>query len=69
LLLWRAATSLDTNIPDAPLLCAMAKRFATDAGFEVANICGIRVHSSSTIFRAWGRSWQKVSELQLSCLL
>jgi alkylation response protein AidB-like acyl-CoA dehydrogenase len=37
LLLWRAATSLDTNIPDAPLLCAMAKRFATDAGFEVAN--------------------------------
>ena len=37
MLLWRAATALDTNIPDAPLLCAMAKRFVTDVGFDVAN--------------------------------
>jgi alkylation response protein AidB-like acyl-CoA dehydrogenase len=37
LLLWRAAAALDANMPDAPLLCAMAKRFATDAGFDVAN--------------------------------
>jgi alkylation response protein AidB-like acyl-CoA dehydrogenase len=37
LLLWRAAAALDAKMPDAPQLCAMAKRFATDAGFDVAN--------------------------------
>ncbi|MGW5229690.1 acyl-CoA dehydrogenase family protein [Nocardia niigatensis] len=36
-LLWRAAAALDTDAPDKVELCAMAKRFATDAGFEVAN--------------------------------
>ena len=36
-LLWRAAASLDAKTPDATKLCAMAKRVATDTGFEVAN--------------------------------
>ncbi|WP_227998771.1 acyl-CoA dehydrogenase family protein [Nocardia australiensis] len=36
-LLWRAAAALDANADDKVELCAMAKRFATDAGFEVAN--------------------------------
>jgi alkylation response protein AidB-like acyl-CoA dehydrogenase len=36
-LLWRAAAALDAKRPDATSLCAMAKRFATDAGFKVAN--------------------------------
>lgn len=36
-LLWRAAASLDAKRPDATKLCAMAKRFATDTGFDVAN--------------------------------
>ena len=36
-LLWRAAGALDAKAPDATKLCAMAKRFATDTGFEVAN--------------------------------
>jgi alkylation response protein AidB-like acyl-CoA dehydrogenase len=36
-LLWRAAAALDAGEPSAPQLCAMAKRFATDAGFAVAN--------------------------------
>ncbi|MFJ2775422.1 MULTISPECIES: acyl-CoA dehydrogenase family protein [unclassified Kitasatospora] len=36
-LLWRAATALDDGDPQAPHLCAMAKRFATDTGYEVAN--------------------------------
>src|ERR1700691_1603287 len=36
-LLWRAAAALDTKAPDATRLCAMAKRFATDTGFNVAN--------------------------------
>jgi alkylation response protein AidB-like acyl-CoA dehydrogenase len=37
LLLWRAASALDATAPEASLYCAMAKRFATDAGFEIAN--------------------------------
>ncbi|HKT56776.1 MAG TPA: acyl-CoA dehydrogenase family protein [Microbacterium sp.] len=32
-----AAAALDAKAPDASLQCAMAKRFATDAGFRVAN--------------------------------
>ncbi|MGW4770453.1 acyl-CoA dehydrogenase family protein [Nocardia sp. NPDC004278] len=36
-LLWRAAAALDADADDKVELCAMAKRFATDAGFEVAN--------------------------------
>jgi alkylation response protein AidB-like acyl-CoA dehydrogenase len=32
-----AADALDKRQPDATKLCAMAKRFATDVGFEVAN--------------------------------
>lgn len=35
--LWRAAAALDAKTPDASKLCAMAKRVATDTGFEVAN--------------------------------
>ncbi|WP_072807050.1 isobutyryl-CoA dehydrogenase [Rhodococcoides yunnanense] len=36
-MLWRAAEALQNNAPDKVELCAMAKRFATDTGFEVAN--------------------------------
>ena len=36
-MLWRAASALDAKAPDATRLCAMAKRVATDAGFNVAN--------------------------------
>lgn len=32
-----AAAALDAKIPDASMQCAMAKRYATDAGFRVAN--------------------------------
>jgi alkylation response protein AidB-like acyl-CoA dehydrogenase len=37
LMLWRAATALDEGAAAASLYCAMAKRFATDAGFQIAN--------------------------------
>ncbi|HVI30868.1 isobutyryl-CoA dehydrogenase [Phenylobacterium sp.] len=37
LMVRRAADSLDKRDPAATRYCAMAKRFATDAGFEVAN--------------------------------
>ena len=35
--LWRAAAALDRKDPNATQLCAMAKRFVTDACFDVAN--------------------------------
>jgi alkylation response protein AidB-like acyl-CoA dehydrogenase len=34
---WRAAAALDRKDVNATQLCAMAKRFGTDVGFEVAN--------------------------------
>ncbi len=36
-ILWRAASALDAGDPEATALCAMAKKFVTDAGFKVAN--------------------------------
>jgi alkylation response protein AidB-like acyl-CoA dehydrogenase len=35
--IWRAAAALDAKAHDATKLCAMAKRVATDTGFDVAN--------------------------------
>jgi alkylation response protein AidB-like acyl-CoA dehydrogenase len=35
--LWRAASALDAKSPEATKLCAMAKKFVTDACFNVAN--------------------------------
>ncbi|MDG4795646.1 acyl-CoA dehydrogenase family protein [Micromonospora sp. WMMD1082] len=37
LLLHQAADALDSDAPDATASCAMAKRLATDTGFDVAN--------------------------------
>jgi alkylation response protein AidB-like acyl-CoA dehydrogenase len=37
LLLWQAASALDEGSKDTVQLCAMAKRLATDTGFDVAN--------------------------------
>jgi alkylation response protein AidB-like acyl-CoA dehydrogenase len=37
LLVWRGAASLDHAEPQAVMHCAMAKRFATDAGFRIVN--------------------------------
>jgi hypothetical protein len=37
LMVRRAAFALDAGDPDATLYCAMAKRFATDGGFDIAN--------------------------------
>jgi hypothetical protein len=37
LMVYQAAAKLDAADPDATLHCAMAKRFASDAGFEVCN--------------------------------
>ena len=37
LLLWRAAVAVGNQEPNATRLAAMAKRYATDVGFEVVN--------------------------------
>jgi alkylation response protein AidB-like acyl-CoA dehydrogenase len=37
LMIRNAADALDRKAPQATKLCAMAKRFATDTGFDVAN--------------------------------
>jgi len=37
LMIHRAAQAVDTNHPDKTMYCAMAKRFATDAGFNICN--------------------------------
>ena len=37
MMLWRAATALDNDDPDKVELCAMAKRFVTDACYQVAD--------------------------------
>ncbi|MEE2566686.1 isobutyryl-CoA dehydrogenase [Hyphobacterium marinum] len=37
LMLYRAASAIDADDPSAPKFCAMAKRFATDACFDITN--------------------------------
>jgi alkylation response protein AidB-like acyl-CoA dehydrogenase len=37
LMIWSAAAKLDQGAPDATVAAAMAKRFATDAGFRIAD--------------------------------
>ena len=36
-MLWRAASALDERSPEATRFCAIAKRVATDTGFNAAN--------------------------------
>jgi alkylation response protein AidB-like acyl-CoA dehydrogenase len=36
-MVYRGAHAMDSRDPKASQYCAMAKRYATDAGFEVAN--------------------------------
>jgi alkylation response protein AidB-like acyl-CoA dehydrogenase len=51
--LWRAASALDRQDADATMLCAMAKRFATDVGFEVANQA-LQVHGGYGYLSEYG---------------
>ncbi|WP_046318396.1 acyl-CoA dehydrogenase family protein [Mycobacterium sp. UM_Kg1] len=53
LLLWRAATALDTNAADKGELCAMAKRYVTDACFEVADQA-LQLHGGYGYLREYG---------------
>ena len=48
-----AAASVDATAPDASVRCAMAKRFATDAGFRVAN-AALQLHGGYGYLHDYG---------------
>ncbi|WP_407688081.1 acyl-CoA dehydrogenase family protein [Mycobacterium sp. HUMS_1102779] len=53
LLLWRAATALDADDADKVELCAMAKRYVTDACYEVADKA-LQLHGGYGYLREYG---------------
>ncbi|MEJ1158588.1 acyl-CoA dehydrogenase family protein [Prosthecomicrobium sp. N25] len=53
LMVHRAAAALDAKAPEATRLAAMAKRFATDAGFEVVNQA-LQLHGGYGYLRDYG---------------
>jgi hypothetical protein len=52
-LLWRAASALDENHPDKVALCAMAKRYVTDACYDVADQA-LQLHGGYGYLREYG---------------
>lgn len=53
MLLWRAATALDNDAADKVELCAMAKRYVTDACFDVADKA-LQLHGGYGYLREYG---------------
>lgn len=53
MMLWRAATALDDDHPDRVELCAMAKRYVTDACFDVAD-AALQLHGGYGYLREYG---------------
>jgi alkylation response protein AidB-like acyl-CoA dehydrogenase len=53
LLLWQAASALDDKSDRAMQLCAMAKKLATDTGFEVANTA-LQIHGGYGYLAEYG---------------
>jgi len=53
MMLWRAATALDGDHPDRVELCAMAKRYVTDACFDVAD-SALQLHGGYGYLREYG---------------
>jgi len=52
-LLQRAAAKMDEDAPDVAVACALAKRFATDAAFEVANTA-LQLHGGYGYLHEYG---------------
>jgi alkylation response protein AidB-like acyl-CoA dehydrogenase len=52
-MLWRAATALDSGHPNKVTLCAMAKRYVTDACFDVADQA-LQLHGGYGYLREYG---------------
>jgi alkylation response protein AidB-like acyl-CoA dehydrogenase len=53
MLLWRAATALDDDDPDKVEVCAMAKRYVTDACYDVADRA-LQLHGGYGYLREYG---------------
>lgn len=53
MMLWRAATALDQGHPDRVELCAMAKRYVTDACYDVAD-SALQLHGGYGYLREYG---------------
>ncbi|HTX94379.1 MAG TPA: acyl-CoA dehydrogenase family protein [Mycobacterium sp.] len=53
MMLWRAASALDADDPDKVELCAMAKRYVTDACYEVADKA-LQLHGGYGYLREYG---------------
>ena len=53
LMLWRAAVALDSDDDDKVELCAMAKRYVTDACFDVADKA-LQLHGGYGYLREYG---------------
>jgi alkylation response protein AidB-like acyl-CoA dehydrogenase len=53
MLLWRAAAALDDDDPDKVELCAMAKRYVTDACYDVADQA-LQLHGGYGYLREYG---------------
>ena len=53
ILLWRAASALDDDHPDKVELCAMAKRYVTDACYDVADQA-LQLHGGYGYLREYG---------------
>jgi len=53
MLLWRAATALDNDAADKVELCAMAKRYVTDACYDVADKA-LQLHGGYGYLREYG---------------
>lgn len=53
LMVYRAATAMDNNDPDAPMYCAMAKRLATDVAFRISDKA-MQLHGGYGYLRDYG---------------
>ncbi|AMO60188.1 acyl-CoA dehydrogenase domain-containing protein [Mycolicibacterium phlei] len=53
MMLWRAASALDADSPDKVELCAMAKRYVTDACYEVAD-SALQLHGGYGYLKEYG---------------
>ncbi|OBG75174.1 MULTISPECIES: acyl-CoA dehydrogenase family protein [unclassified Mycobacterium] len=53
MMLWRAASALDTGDPDKVELCAMAKRYVTDTCYDVADKA-LQLHGGYGYLREYG---------------
>ena len=66
-MLYEAASRLDTKTPDATRWCAMAKRFVTDTGFKVANDA-LQIHGGYGYLKDY-RVEQSVRDLRVHQIL